>query len=705
MARTKSSTASQRRRAVALPGTSASARHPASAAQTRDQRLLIGASWYPELWPETEWVRDVERMRELGFTIVRLFEFAWHRFEPRPGEFDVAWALQVMDHCHDAGIAVMIGTPTAAPPAWLTSDHPDVLHTHADGRVATHGQRKHTNHHSATWRRQCRRIVARLAATFADHPALHSWQIDNEMSGFDHGEETRALFQRWLRRRFGTVAAMNRAWGLEFWSQAYDQFEQVPLCSAAVGSVEVPERHHPSLIMAMARFQNEAWTTFIAEQCAEIRKRSAKPITTNMTAGLQMHWFQHNRVLDRVGHSMYADLDHYHWNLAKFDRMRAEKRSKDGSRAAYWLLETAPNWSAAGRLWNIHRHADGVQAMTWLSTLLGGSMTLFWQWREHWAGQEIQHGTVVTATGKWRPNRDALATLAQRFAQHGRWLLAHPPAPARLAIVLSNEAAWGFSIDPIEDGLRYENRWRDDHYLPLALNHWWRDVISIDADFTSYRVLVLPMLAIIPEAARTRLAEWVRAGGRLVLGPLTGHRTEDWTVPTDHEFGGLEELIGGDSALRFPVHWVEDRVRVVIDGVGESATRTWCEAFTPRTGTTVVARYRGGYGDGLPAILRASVGAGEVLTLGCPLDEAAWLALVGGLARAAGLAPVASADGRVVVVPRATSDGRIAGYGVVNLTEETRTVTLPSGGTDLLSGMRVGSELHLGPLQAMVVRM
>lgn len=683
-------------------------RHPATIELATDRAMEIGASWYPEMWPESEWEADVLRMREIGFTVVRLFEFAWHRFEPKAGRFDFAWAVRVLDLCHRHGIRAMIGTPTAAPPAWLTTAHPDVLMTRPDGKRKTHGQRKHYNPHSATYRRLAKRIVTRMARAFARHPALHSWQIDNEMSGFDYGPETTRAFHRWLRSRYGTVAAMNATWGLEFWSQAYDRFEQVPLVTASVGSTEVPERHHPSLLIAVARFQNEGWTSFIAAQVETIRataraaRAPARPITTNMTGGLQMHWHRHNTVLDRVGFSMYADIDHAHWNWSRYDRMRAEKPAPDGSQSPYWLLETAPSWSAGGRIWNIHHDGRGVCAQSWVSTALGGSLTLYWQWREHWAGQEMQHGTLVTATGRWRPNRDAIAELVAQHAAHGRWLLDHPPARARMAILLDHEASWGLSIDPIDDGFTYEGRWRDDAYLPLAHAHLWRDVIGVDADLSPYRVLCLPYAPMLGADFRRRLAAWVRAGGRLLLGPLVGYRSEEFTAFTDREFGGLEDLIGGTSALRFTPHWVEDRIEVAFANGATTRTRTWCEAYAPTAGTAI-AHYRGGYGDGLPAVLDHRCGEGRVITLGGPVDAATYARLALELAAEVGIAPVASGPERVVVAPRAAADGVVAGWVVVNLRETAEVVTLPAGGVDVLDGSRVGPEVALAPLQTRIV--
>lgn len=651
----------------------------------RQDPLLIGASWYPEMWPESEWPKDLARMRELGFNLVRMFEFAWHRFEPQAGQFDTAWAVRLLDLCHAHGIAVQIGTPTAAPPAWLSTAWPEILHTGPDGKQDGHGRRRHINHHSRKYRELAAAIVGRMVEDLGTHPAVHSWQIDNEMNGMDYGQETRRLFHAWLRQRYGTVEGLNRRWGLEFWSQAYADFTQVPLCIASVGSIEVPERHHPSLILAIAGFQNEAWTSFIGEQCAIIRRRSGKPISTNMTGFIgAMDWFAHNRQLDRVGASIYSDRRYYDHNLVRFDRMRAEKREP------YWLLETAPNWSAGGRTWNIHFDNRGPRLMSFLNIFLGGEMVLFWQWREHWAGQEMLHGTCVTATGRWRPNKEAWTALASEFARHGSWLQAHPPQQPELAVLIDNQAAWAFSIDPTDEKMDYPSNIRDQIHRPLATRQLWRDLIHPTADFTPYRVLCLPLLPQVDAATRQRLDAWVRAGGTLLLGPLTGFRSDDFTAFTDHEFGGFEDLIGGDSLLRHTVQWLEDVVRVEFtDGAlaGHTARcRTMGDSFTPRPGTAALAYWRGGYADGQPAVLDHRHGKGRVITLGAVMDADSYGKIVAQACADAGIAPMAAADQKVVIAPRADAQGRLAGWGLCNISDQPQEVRLPKGGTDLLSG-------------------
>ncbi len=663
---------------------------------TLDEPILIGASWYPEMWDPAEWPKDIARMGELGFRIVRLFEFAWKRFEPEEGVFDFDWAREVLDLCHGAGIAVMIGTPTAAPPAWLTEKYPEVLLTRPDGRRIGHGKRKHYNHHSRVYRGHCARIVRAIAENLGGHPAVHSWQIDNEMSGSDYGEETRALFHKWLEARYGTIEALNEAWGLHFWSQAYDHFGQIPMVESRVGSIEVPERHHPSLLIAQARFQNDGWTEFIDAQCRILRERSDRPVTSNMTENPGMHWYQHNRVLDTVGTSCYKDLAHYTWTLYTFDRMRAEKPRP------YWLLETAPSWSAGGRIWNIHMHGGGIRAFSWLSLLMGGSMILYWQWRQHWAGQEMLHGTLVTATGGWRPGVEAHRRLTAEVADHEAWLRAHPPAPADAALLYSNETAWALSIDPHDDGVVYNKLWRDDFHLPLVESHFHRDVIAEDADLSPYRVLVVPILHFMKEGTAEKLRRWVEDGGRLLLGPMVHTRTPEYTLWKDRAYGGLEDLMGADGLYGFPHKWMEDRTTVEGPDFPAARPKIWGEAYTPRE-ATVLARYKGGYGDGQAAVIDHRFGKGRVITCGTFTGPEATMRLFRMLADDAGLRPAASADPSVIVVPRAAREGTGAAYGIVNISEAPASVELAHAGTDRVSGKRFDGPVTLEPLQVALV--
>lgn len=330
-------------------------------------------------------------------------------------------------------------------------------------------------------------------------------------------------------------------------------------------------------------------------------------------------------------------------------------------------------------------------------------MTLFWQWREHWAGQEMLHGTCVSATGRWRPNKESWAWISRTHAEHGGWLLANPPMQARVGLLMTCESAWSFGIDPTDDGMDYASRFRDDWHGSLCRAQIWRDVVPEDADFAPYKVLALPMMPIVSESTRVRLKEWVRSGGTLLLGPLTGWRSEEYTAFTDREFGGFEELMGATSALRFTVQWVEDRVQIVFADGHKTRTKTMCDGYECH-GAEVLARYEGGYGDSLPAVISNRFGKGRVITSGGMVDADTWTRLMLEACREHGIGPMAKAGGRVVVVPRANAAGEVVGHGVANLSDQMQSVTLARGGVDLLTGQRVDATFTALPFQPMVIR-
>jgi beta-galactosidase GanA len=232
----------------------------------------------------------------------------------------------------------------------------------------------------------------------------------------------------------------------------------------------------------------------------------------------------------------------------------------------------------------------------------------------------------------------------------------------------------------------YPGNIRDQIHRPLAARQLWRDLIHQAADFAPYKVLCLPLAPQVSADARARLAAWVRAGGTLILGPLTGHRSDEFTAFTDREFGGFEDLIGGDSLLRHTVQWLEDVVRVVFADSHAATCRTMSESYAPRAGATVLARWQGGYADGQAAVLDHRVGKGRVITLGAFLDADSYGRVVAQACSDAGIVPMAEADAKVVIAPRCDGQGRLAGWGLCNISDRTQEVRLPRGGSDLLTG-------------------
>ena len=316
---------------------------PAPALATALGRLWLGAAWYPEQWPESAWERDLSLMQAAGINVVRVGEFAWSRLEPAEGQYDFDWLARAIRMAQQHHIAVVIGTPTDAPPAWLTSRYPQVLRIGPDGRRAEHGMRRQFSYSSPLYRKFCRDIVTRLAQRFGQDPDVIGWQIDNEYTDESYDAATRAQFQHWLQRRFGTLGALNRAWTTAYWSQTYTAWGQIPL-NAQPGN--------PGLLLAHRHFVTRTWRGYQRNQIAALRPYIAPRqfITSNFGGlGWSDNWDHYTLAhdLDLASWDDYVGQGHLdaYRNGALSDFVRGWKRRD------YWRcpgLRSSPPTTAAG---------------------------------------------------------------------------------------------------------------------------------------------------------------------------------------------------------------------------------------------------------------------------------------------------------------------------------------------------------------------
>jgi beta-galactosidase len=183
--------------------------------------LLLGAAWYPEQWPESRWEQDLALMEAAHIHMVRMGEFAWSRMEPSEGAYDLDWLDRAIAAAARHHIVTVLGTPTDAPPAWLTQKYPDILRVDADGTRDRHGNRRQFSFSSPRYRELCRGIVSRMAQRFGHNPNVVGWQIGNEFSSDSFDPETRRQFQLWLEKRYGSLDSLNTHWATAYWSQTY----------------------------------------------------------------------------------------------------------------------------------------------------------------------------------------------------------------------------------------------------------------------------------------------------------------------------------------------------------------------------------------------------------------------------------------------------------------------------------------------------
>jgi beta-galactosidase len=211
-------------------------------------RLHLGTAYYPEQWPEDRWVQDIRLMYEAGLTVVRMGEFAWSTLEPEEGKLNLDWLDRAISMLASAGIGSVLGTPTAAPPAWLVQQHPDLLAVDESGRRVQFGNRCHYCVNSPDLHAATRRIVGAMAEHFGPNPHVIGWQLDNEYNRVCYCDRCRDLFQHYLADKFGSLDALNHRWSTRYWSQTYSAWEQIPV---PIGP------HNPGLMLAFKRFVRE----------------------------------------------------------------------------------------------------------------------------------------------------------------------------------------------------------------------------------------------------------------------------------------------------------------------------------------------------------------------------------------------------------------------------------------------------------------
>src|SRR5690606_14389862 len=273
-----------------------------------NEQLMLGVCYYPEQWPEEMWEDDMIRMKETGISLIRVGEFAWSIFEPTEGNYQFKDFDYMLRLAHKHGLKVIIGTPTATPPAWLTEKYPEVLNATVEGHLLHHGLRRHTTYTSTTYHRLSAAITEALVLHYKDNPAVVGWQLDNEFNceiGEFYSESDHEAFREWVKQRYGTLEKLNDAWGTVFWSQTYSSWSQVHLPRLVPGG----KQPNPHLALDEKRFISDSVIAYAKIQADIIAEHAPHHfITTN---GLFGHLNSHQltkELLDFFSYDSYPQF-------------------------------------------------------------------------------------------------------------------------------------------------------------------------------------------------------------------------------------------------------------------------------------------------------------------------------------------------------------------------------------------------------------
>ncbi|MER5587244.1 beta-galactosidase [Streptomyces asoensis] len=661
-------------------------------------RLAFGGDYNPEQWPESVWQDDVRLMREAGVTMVSVGIFSWALLETSPGVYDFGWLDRVIGLLHDNGIRVDLGTPTVAPPVWFYRQHPDALPVTAEGVRLEFGSRGAICHSNADYRAAAANITTRLAERYGDHPALAMWHVHNEYGvpvSACYCDSCAAHFRRWLETTYGTVDAVNEAWGTAFWGQRYASFDDInpPRATPTVGN--------PGQALDYKRFADATMReNFRAERDILHRLAPGVPVTTNFMTALSqcdsVDYWAWGREVDIVtnDHYLITDGRRTHVNLA----MAADLTRSVAGGAPWILLEH----STSGINWQPRNpaKAPGQMARNSLGHVARGSEgAMFFQWRQSRRGAEKFHSAMVphggTDTRVWREVVELGAGLDSLASVRGT------RTEADVAVLWDWHSWWAQSLDwrPSEDADPRERA--DAFYEALYDRHLTVDFAHPEADLSRYPLVVVPALYLMTEAAGNNLAEYVAGGGTLVVSYFSGIVDEHDAVHEGACPGALRDVLGLTVEEFSPLLASED-VRLTGPDGQDLTGDVWTEFVVPR-GAETVWTYAEGLTAGHPAVTRHRLGEGTAWYVSTRLGPEGLDALLGRAAEDAGISPRADLPYDVEVVRRSGGTGSY--LFAINHTAADAKVPLETSGTELLTGERAAGRLAVPAGAVRVVRL
>mgnify|MGYP000541362104 FL=1 len=652
----------------------------------QQERIWYGGDYNPDQWPEEVWDDDVRLMKKAGVNLVSVGIFSWAKIETSEGVYDFDWLDRIIDKLGEAGIAVDLASATASPPMWLTQAHPEVLWKDYRGDVCQPGARQHWRPTSPVFREYALKLCHAMAEHYKGNPYVVAWHVSNEYgchNRFDYSEDAEHAFQQWCEERYGTIDAVNDAWGTAFWAQRMNDFSEI-----------VPPRFigdgnfmNPGKLLDFKRFSSDALKAFyIAERDVLAEITPNLPLTTNFMVSASGSVLDYDDWGDEVD---FVSNDHYFIpGEAHLDELAFSASLVDGiARKDPWFLmehsTSAVNW----REINYRKEPGQLVRDSLAHVAMGADAVCYFQWRQSKAGAEKFHSAMVPHAGEDSAVfRDVCELGADLNKLSDEGILGSRLAKSRVAVVFDYESEWATEhtatptqhVHHVDEPLAW--------FRALADQGVTADVVPVRGAWDGYEMVVLPSVYLLSEETTRRVRDYVVGGGRLVVTYYTGISDEKDHVWLGGYPGSIRDVVGVRVEEFMPMGndftGVPDRLELsngavahdiadVIGSVDESATVLATFKDNPWTGM-----------DGVPAIVANTFGEGRSVYVGARLGREGLALSLPEILESLGMAEAGGNDGRVLHVEREGADGSRF---VFSLNRTHETVRVPVEGEVVVS--------------------
>jgi beta-galactosidase len=600
------------------------------------EKLLFGVAYYDEYMPYERLEKDVGMMKDAGINVVRIAESTWSTVEPQDNVFDYSHIDRVLNAMHKGGIKVIIGTPTYAFPTWLAKKYPEILATTSKGKNQ-YGARQNMDITNEDFRFHAERVIRKIMEHVKDHPAIIGYQVDNETKHYGTaGENVQKAFVAYMKDKFKTLDAVNKAFGLDYWSNRINNWDDFPAVNGTFSA-----SINASLNSEFSKFQRQIVTDYLAWQ-TKIVKEYAKP-SQFVTQNFDLDWhgysygiqpdvdhFAAAKALDVAGIDIYHPTQD---NLTGIEISLGGDLARSMKNKNYFVIETEAQGFPQ---WVPYPNQLRLQAFSHLAS--GANMLEYWHWHSIHNSAETYWKGLLSHDFEPNSTYNEAKTIGKDFARLSDKLI-NLKKKNEVAILFSNEALTAFNafsfgwgaretyndiLRPYYDALYKMNVGTDfiDANKLEMMNYELGTNSSAHSSFliSNYKLIIVPALYATSDDVLKKLNQFVKDGGHIVYTFKSGFSDENVKVRSTVQPAIINEACG----ISYSQFTIPQNVSLKNDpfGVGkENKVNTWMELIIPTT-AKVLAYYDHPSWGNYAAVTQNQFGKGTATYVGCMTTSA-----------------------------------------------------------------------------------
>lgn len=661
------------------------------------KRILYGGDYNPNQWPEEIWEEDMKLFDKARINSATINVFSWAKLQPEEDRYNFEELDRIVEMLDKNGKDIVLATSTGALPAWMVRKYPEVARTDYEGRHAKFGQRHNACPNSPVFQKYSKRLAGKLSQRYGHLDSVVCWHISNEYGGECYCENCEKAFRVWLKKKYGTLETLNKAWNTEFWGHTIYDWEEIVAPNALSEGLWGDKTCFAGISIDYRRFNSDGMlANFMAERDAIREFDKATPITTNLMGTYKgLDYFKWAKEMDIVSWDNYPSYN-TPWSMTamRHDLMRGLKN------APFMLMEQTPsqqNWQP----YNSLKKPGQMRAQSYQTVAHGADTVQFFQLRRSVGACEKFHGAVISHAGtdNTRVFRE-VTELGKELEKLGDRIIG-AVNPAEVGIIFDWDNYWA---------LEYTSGPNKDIYYVDQIHQYYSyfyhrnipvDMISREADFAKYKIIVAPVLYMVHKGVAEALEKFVKNGGILITGFMSGIVGESDNVHLGGYPGPLRSMAGV---------WVEEIDALApeqkntikfVDGT-EYTCNLVCDIMHLE-GAECIAEYSSNFYSGTPAITKNTYGDGMVYYVGTQPEKDALKKVLDSVAVQASVCSVTEEETGLEVTFRRSTEGDF--YFLINFTEEN--IPLPkqfANQEDILTGEIVTVETVLKPYDVRMIK-